>query len=326
MAYTIENYLTNFNTRYKAANSYLLEVARDVTAGTITYQKSDGSEINLKVVRADANDDSKYNIILLTASVYGQEQNITSLRRHGWTDVDDVHYWDISDKAQAWQRAVFMRTNNKQYKTTQEMSDTYELYILARDINHVLDLGVNRCQRKDGWTNKAMEIKYTREQHVSNMKTLLELEELPQFINDEAKAIFGDNYANEIVIKRDMSQIDTEQYATYIDVKSTIRVHRTGVKPEDLESHHGTKYDLFYLVQKLRFDVDTCQFSEVPDEYYVRLSDIRENVTDTIELRQDIPYSQCNGSGLEDCKQRVHFQFTELLKMQKAVDIIKATV
>lgn len=253
---------------------------------TIKLENNSGVDFTVTLVERDPSvENGVFNFVLNEVNYYGQDINLTSLRRHDFEDYDDgSHTWKYDKRGNSWDRIVFMRTHNKKYPFNKKYDDSFRAFMAH--VNHVAELGYNSAERNDDWGRAAKAVKAKREENLANIDALIALEE------PAAPAV---DVFNELQVDlNDYCQLygkvsSVKQYSTFAIVTYTARVGIHDADFKRLQSDWSFESECVCVIDTIyKFAFDTCTFERTKQSANLQNWSVQ---FDKMMICSDIEYS-----------------------------------
>lgn len=253
---------------------------------TIKLENDSGVDFTVTLVELDPTvENGKFNLVLNEVNYYGQDINLTSLRRHDFEDYDDgSRTWKLDKNGNSWERVVFMRTHNKKFPFIKNYDDSFSAFM--KHVNHVAELGYNSAERNDDWGRAAKAVKAKREENLANIDALIALEEPAA----PAVAVFNELQSDMNDYCRLYGKVsNVKQYSTFAIVTYTARVGKVDADDKRLQSDWTYDSESVCVIDTTyKFAFDTCTFEQTNQtaslhNWYVQF--------DKMQICSDVEYS-----------------------------------
>lgn len=259
----------------------------NLDARTIKLENNKGVDFIVTLIERDQNiENGTFKLVVNEVNYYGQDINLTSLRRHNFVDYDDnSRIWKVDKHGNSWERVVYMRTHNKLYDYFKDSTDSFSSFM--GHINHVAELGYNAAERNDDWSRAAMAVKSKRGENLANIDALIALEEpaLP------AVTVF-----NELGVDiKDYCQmygktVSVKQYSTFAIVNYTSRIGTFDAEQSTLASDWSYDNACVCVIEtEYKFEFDTCAFEQTAQHVDLKNWSVKLN---KMQICSDIDYSE----------------------------------
>jgi len=255
----------------------------------IKLENDRGVDLTITLIENDANiEDGRFKLLVNEVNYYGQDINLTSLRRHNFVDCNHDRRWSC-DKHGEWARTVFMRTHNKLYDCCKCVDDVFRSFM--HHIEHVADLGCRAADRSDDWGHAAKAVKSKRAENLSNIETLVMLED-PTSVVKSAFEELGVNLDD--VCKVYTKVTNVKQYSTFATLEFMARIGIVDADENNLSSDwRSSNISVCTLTESYKFDFDTCTFEHNTEASRAELCNWSIKIEGTdLQIGPSIDYSR----------------------------------
>lgn len=270
------------------ANSSYVVVDTNAEKLTIKLENSDGVDVTLTLIEEHPElENNSFFVLINEINYYSQDINLTSLRRHGYTDYDNGKTWQYDSNGNSLSRVIFMRTHNKLNTYSRTAAGNFEN--IMNDIDHVAELGYNAAQRNDDWGNAANAVQAARKEHRACLDTLVQLENtsapIQQIMEDYGSSI-AEFFQTANLIE------NVNQYSSFAEFDFITRYADLDANPDDIKSawRHNI-VTVFETRIPMRFNYDTCEFTKLKERAQVHCFAWHVTLPDSdVEIGVDVDF------------------------------------